>query len=670
VPLHDANATMWVRARRPAAAAPVIRAPQRRRSAPRSLLGLLWLLVAASANASALAPPLADETLFTEEGESAPPIDLLPAPAPHEPASVLGGAEGPGRTVVERDWFAGHADLADRAETLRARVRRHGMPGFDAAARALVLGEGGRPTLARARAAVVLAPDLPLARAALAGALWREGGQGLAAWGMAGSAVMALDRQIEASLVTRATLLTILAAALSLGGFGFLALAALATARGAAHDVGDLFWIELDARSRGLLIGALVLLPAACGQGAVGIALGCFGLVLAAGERAWQRTTFAAAALLWLGLGPVLSQAGAAIAALDGDAVARAAFAVETDAANDAELTRLEVAQEHDPLARRALAVRARRSGDFELANARYAPLVAAQTVADAALLNDAANVRLALGDAESAIALYSAALEVHETPELLFNLSQAYGAMIRTEEQDATLARAQRLDRDTVGLLTALPASVGDAVAVDLPAPIATLRARLLAGPAGAAVAREIRRFVAPGVLGRSSFALAILFVLSGAALLLTTRAHTPTRFCRQCGARACPRCDAPPPGLAVCRDCARMLHRTSASETQQRSERLAVIRARRLRIDRLTGVAAFLMPGAAGLLNDRPWLGLVGAVIAAGALLASPLGPRPVVDPLAAGPAGDWLLAVLAILCTLAHLALVAVARATRRD
>ena len=374
---YTMRTTTSAQARSSAATDPVIRAGRSRRFAPGWLLPLL---VAAATSASAAAPvaarapsadpaayalglpPESEQPLPTDGGDSAlasgfPWLELLPAVAPLAPA--LDSARGPGRTAVERDWFAGEADLTERAEALRARVRRHGMPGFDAAARALVLGEGGRPTLARARAAVALAPDLPLARAALAGALWREGGNAFAAMRAAALAVAALDSQIEASLVTRATLLSILAAALALAGFSFLAVAALATARRAAHDVGDLLSVELDARSRGLLIGALVLLPAACGQGAVGLALGCFGLVLAAGERAWRRTAFAAAALLWLGLGPVLSKAASAIASLDGDGVARAAFAVETDAASDAELARLEAAQERDPLARRALAVRA-----------------------------------------------------------------------------------------------------------------------------------------------------------------------------------------------------------------------------------------------------------------------------------------------------------------------
>lgn len=741
MPLDDANATTWTRAKRSGPADPVTRAAWRRRLAP----GWLVLLFAAAAagasdlgavgvpassadgnpSAAALAGPspgdrhAASRLPFESEGSA--PDEIADETAPwaqpggdalseaHRPATdgfepdgskpggiepggfepggfepggfdpaefnpdAVSGARGvtrPGRTAVERDWFAGATDLAERANALRARVRRNGMPGFDAAARALVLGDGQRPTLARARAAVAIAPDLPLARVALAGALWREEGDAPAAVRAAVSAISALDRQIEASLVTRATLLSILAGTLALGGFAFLGIGALATARRAAHDIGDLLSIELGARSRGLLIGALVMLPASCGQGAVGLALGCFGLVIVAGERAWRRTAFVAAALLWLGLYPVLSRAGSAIASLDGDAVGRAAFAVETDAASHAELARLEAAQASDPVARRALAVRARRIGNLALANARYAPLVADPEVVDAALLNDAANVRLALGDVEGAIALYDAALARKESPELLFNLSQAYGAMIRTEEQDATLARAQRLDRDVVGALTALPTSAGDAVAVDLPAPVGALRARLLAGPSGGAVAREIRRWAAPGVLGSGSLMHVLAFALVGGVLVMATRGYTPTRFCRQCGARSCPRCDDPSASLAVCRDCARMLHRTGTAETQQRTERLSAIRARRARIDRLANVAAYAVPGAAGLLHGRPALSLVGAVIAAGALLASPVGPRPVVDPLAAGAAGEWLLAGLAFVLTLAHVGVVAVARSTGRD
>ena len=119
--------------------------------------------------------------------------------------------------------------------------------------------------------------------------------------------------------------------------------------------------------------------------------------------------------------------------------------------------------------------------------------------------------------------------------------------------------------------MLTALPAS-GDVMAVDLPAPIATLCGAVARGTGREAVAREI------GALPRrahwrGSLVLALAFRwwepfgrddAYARADAFRRQWCTVVSALRRSAGRSC-----------RCRDCARLLYRTSASETQQRSER-----------------------------------------------------------------------------------------------
>jgi tetratricopeptide (TPR) repeat protein len=278
--------------------------------------------------------------------------------------------------------------------------------------------------------------------------------------------------------------------------------------------------------------------------------------------------------------------------------------------------------------------------------------------------------VHLARGEVDEAIPLYEAALALGPSPVLLFNLAHAYGVVARLDEQDAALGRAQALDPGVVGELTALEATPGEPLSIDLPVPVQALRARALAGEAGRELSASLRRGLAPGVLGAGSTSIALSLLVVGLLACAAGRRFEPTRFCRECGARSCPRCDDPPPGLAVCRDCARIPHRPGdAQASERRSERRAALAKRRSGLVRRRRLASALVPGAAGLVARRPWLVLAGACAFTGALAASPVGLRPLVDPLAAGDAGRWMLGASALVLAVVH-ALVASAAWSRGE
>jgi hypothetical protein len=297
-------------------------------------------------------------------------------------------------------------------------------------------------------------------------------------------------------------------------------------------------------------------------------------------------------------------------------------------------------------------------------ADARYTSLLAAPD-ADPVLLNNAANVRFARGRLDDAIPLYVEAAARDRSAIVFFNLAQAYGSDIRSTEQELALAKAQALDRILVGELTALDPSRDTGLAVDLPTPPALLRARLLASPSVPEIAGALRAGFAPGALGRGPIAMGLAFLGVGAASVLLPRGHAPSRVCRSCGARCCPRCDDPIEGAAVCRECARLVHRKDKPDAGQRHGHLAWLRERERRRRPIWLAASLVLPSAAALRQRRPLLGLASALGLGLALGASPLGPPLGPDPFAAGLPGRLVLLTLAGLGLALHLASIGVAR-----
>ncbi len=612
----------------------------------------------------------AAETAMPVASPEPPPLVIAPGFAP-TPRSSAGdpAPPAPPRTDVQTVWTAPGISLAERVERTRTVVRELGVGSFDAAARALLTDPAAGGPEERAEDAVAVAPGLPFAWGALARARWQHGGDPIGSARALVSGLLLLDRHLEASLWWRAN--GLLAAALGLfgGALAFLALACAFGARRAAHDLGDRVLPGAPEFSRMLLLGCLVLAPLALGEGMAGLALGLFGLSFASSGTRGRRAQVAAAVALAAALFPVLDHAGGALAGLSSDRVALAAFAVEREAVTTGELARLERAADSDPLASRALAVRARRLHALAEADARYAQLLEGGS-ADPILVNNAANVRLSLGDSRAAIALYEQATARVDDPTLLFNLSHAHGAAIHPDLQDATLARAQQLDADVVGELTDLLGSAQRGLVLDLPIPASLLRARLTRGPSGVAVAEELRESVAPGRLGRSPIAFGVAFAAVALLGALATRGARPTGWCSRCGARRCPRCDDAQADTDLCEACARLTHRPETTDPALRIERLNELRARQRWRERIGVAAGALVPGAAGLWTDRPLLGLVGAIAGCSAVVTA-IGPRDgVPDPSAAGLAGAAAFALVAAGLVATHVVTAVWALRGRRD
>lgn len=608
----------------------------------RATLALLVLL-AGALPAKAQGVPAAAAPPAVEAPETASPQ----LPAPVEPAQTPGAtapeppppAKDPSQVLAAR-WHDPAPSLPARVEAVLASARERGIRSLEPVARLLLLDATAPHPALRAEAAARVAPDLPAAQAALARARLGQGDLGGAA-NAARAALWALPRHLDASLWLGATGLTLLGWSLVAAGLAFMALCAVSVASRAAHDLGDRLERSTPEFARAALLGSLVLLPSALGEGLLGTGLALFAMTFCYAD--WRRRValLAAAALVVAGLHPVLEQAGRFWAAPGADPVAEAAHAAENGLASRLDALRLAHAAPDDPLAQRALALEARRAGDLEQADARYRALLASGA-ADPAALNNAANVRLARGDSDGAIALYLRAAAESDAPLIWFNLAQAYGQVIRVDEHEAALARAQALDEQLVRELTTQISGSPQALVADLPLPARVARERLLASASGAAATEALRHPMAPGALGAGRDLLAGTFLALAALAAGLSRSFRPSRRCRHCAAHLCPRCRSGPSRGGLCEGCARLLHRPETIDPALRDLRVKRLRARGERRARIERLVACLVPGVAGLLGGRPLLALVAVLAFIGAA-ASGLGPLHLVpDPISAGLAG----------------------------
>jgi tetratricopeptide (TPR) repeat protein len=569
-------------------------------------------------------------------------------PFPAAPAAWRDPADPAGLAVAAA--FAADGPLEERVRRVRQAALAYGMRHLEAAARAVLLDESLGPPLARARVAAELAPELPDAHVALARALWTEQlavGPALAALG---AGALAVPSHLEASVWLRGSLLAVASRAASTGAVLFLLVAAarflLAPARQLAQHAD-----ALPLSSAAAVVVAALLLPAALGEGLAGLALSAAAVVLLHGERAERVAAGGALLLLVLGLGPLASLAGSEIAILGADPVAEASYATEQGPAGPLERARIDAAHEDDVAVARALALRARRRGDFASADARLAPFVVAAD-APASLLHNAANLRAALGRDDEAITLYERAAASSPSPIILFHLARAYGHAIRLDEHEAALTRAQALDGAAIDDLTALMADAPPGVALDLAAEVGALRARLRSAAAGERVAAELRQEIAPGALGDGALGLAVACVVVALSALAA--------------ARFLPVADAAAGSYHA--GVAELLQDRSTRDSSVRMARLAELRLRQRRLDRLALAASLALPGAAGLVARRPLLGLLGALLFAASTTAFAGRAGVVPDPLAAGALGGLLLTVAAALAGTAYLAVTALAVALR--
>jgi hypothetical protein len=362
----------------------------------------------------------------------------------------------------------------------------------------------------------------------------------------------------------------------------------------------------------------------------------------------------------------VMRHAGAALAALPDDPIAQATYAVATGIATPLEVARLESRAGRDALAARGLAIYARQRGDLARADALYESVLA-DGAGDVAALNNAADIQLALGRIDDAIELYDRAAR-SESPVVLFNLAQAYGRAFRVEDLNQTITRAQRADGELVARLTALQGGEMGGFFPDLaPAP-GLFWQRALRAEAGDDLAREFRAHFAPGQLGGDArvFAAAAVLAWIGAAAGARSR---PSRACRRCGDRICRRCDSHRSDHDLCSGCHTLFLAPEKTDRLLRVRRVNELRARDLRLGRLRAILSVFVPGAAGLIAERPlrsWFGAVCFALAAGAWFWR---NGVVPDPLVAGAAGPAAFVGVAVLASACYALAVATSLAAQR-
>ena len=565
-------------------------------------------------------------------------------PATSAPATSISG-EDPVRAALWRAWSQ-PLSVRERVERIQRAGLEAGIGNLDGPARALLLEPAFGSKLERAELAVELAPELPAAHAALASARldhWQIGG----ALAALRAALEAAHAHLEARLWLDANVDAVLFAAALGAALGFLTLAAIVAFPRFARDLERLR--EIPSPSAAALAAAIVLLPAALGEGLAGLALGllCFALV---NGSAWRRlSTLAAGLLLVAALFPLLERRTESYAALALDPTVRAAWTTERGTPAAADLARVTRAADQDPLAGRAFALRLARQGELAEAARRFDALRLEDGSVE--LLANSAAVSLLRGDVDHAIALYEEAVGGSSSAALRFDLAQAYGRAIRFDAQDLALAEAQALDRDVLVALNRRYNGQSGALVAYLPLTADGALTRLRDPEATRFLAEALRRGFAPGALGKSrADALVLLWLAAAAGLMLGTL------LARWVG-----------PEQDLYSDIAHLL-KAQGGDSVARMAQLEELRARQRRIESLQRLAAWLVPGAAGMVAGQPLLALLSASVFAtsAALLLHRHGIVP--DPLALGALPGALVGVLVCVLGVVYLALLGLSLSLR--
>ncbi len=572
--------------------------------------------------------------------------------APQEAAAGLAPGDA-GRPPVTRlsDAFRAASPeegLDVRVERVRREASAMGMRSAEPAARGLLLATDLGSEAERARAATRLAPGLPAAWGALARSSGSVTGLGHLARG-----VFELERNLVASLWWRATATRVVAWALVGGGILFLLLCAVRATSRARHDLSHRFGGLGPGLAQALVAALLVaiLMPAWTGEGLAGLAVGAFAWAFLWAPGRERVPLLAAIAGVGLAIYPLTAETGRWIAALHADPDTLSVRSAHVGDLSTAERERLAARAPNDPAAAYALAQWSRRSGDLDGAE-RWLAAIGEPASESSVVLNQVANLRLARGDGEGAIASYRDAYAARRRAEIQFNLAQVHGSRIELAEQQAALEAAHSISGSTVRELAELR---GDGrLAVDLAWPVSDLRRRLGAAAEGGPVAAALRDPFGRGRLtGSTDPALAAFGAVAvlGLALGRGRRAGQP---CGACGERRCEDCDL------------------GAGDADERRCSLcggpwanAPLRALRSLTARF---ADRCVPGAAGLSAGRPWLALVSCLTASFAAAAIALRNGVVADPFAVGLVGPFAFASLATLALFVYAGTTFAARRAR--
>ncbi len=331
------------------------------------------------------------------------------------------------------------------------------------------------------------------------------------------------------------------------------------------------------------------------------------------------------------------------------------------------DIARLEAAA-GDDLVDRALAMHARRAGSLGSADARYQALLSSHPD-DVMVVNNAASIRFGLGHLETALELYETASNLEDSPEVLFNLSQAYGRAFNMDALAETLERAQALNGDLVAELTTLQAVEANDFVVDLPLAPGLLWGRVRNSETGAAIAAEFRQTFAPGALGSNLPATATVFALMFVGSAGLRFRYQPSRMCSRCDHRLCPRCDLDRREGTLCGGCHRLFNDPESTDRSLRVARLAELRKRDERNRRFAVWGSVLVPGAAGMIAKSPVFALLGGFFFSISAVSLIWHDGVVPDPLLAGSATLFGFGLIALVSALLYAVVVASSLTMRR-
>jgi hypothetical protein len=189
------------------------------------------------------------------------------------------------------------------------------------------------------------------------------------------------------------------------------------------------------------------------------------------------------------------------------------------------------------------------------------------------------------------------------------------------------------------------------------------------MASDAGEAIAAELRRGLAPGHLGRDATGITIVLAAVIAVASAFGSRLSPSRWCARCRGRLCPRCHPESRGNDACETCTRLFYQPETTDRALRLEKIAALRARERRLERVATIASIGVPAAAGVLARRPMLSLLGALFFAFGACAVVWREGVVPDPLVAGAAGPVAFLGAAALAALGYGVVVGAALAARR-
>ena len=457
-----------------------------------------------------------------------------------------------------------------------------------------------------------LAPQMPALQWAWIRDLWRGGESGAAVKAFGGM-VWSLGEQLESQiwLLGNGFLLVWIVALVS--AFGFLILMGLKAFAHAAHDLGDVLSVGMPGFARTALLACVLLAPIALGEGLAGLVLVAFAIGFFYG-KGLEKSVLLMAATLWVvALHPLAQWASIATTVVEQDEIVRSAFAVAKGTETRADVERLEAVFADDLVAAHALAYRDRRLGLGQQAVERLDAIVR-KWPTDGVVLANRATLEMRAGRTDAAANGFERAASQLDSPTLLFDLSQAYATLLRMEEYEATLARAQRLGDREVHALSSLS---DPRLVADLGFPIQMLRDRMRARGLAGASSLQLPEWIAPGRLGEGWIPTALSFGFVVLCVALFGGRYDRSSICTRCGTRICNRCEETVWSEDLCEGCHHLFKNPEATDPKLRMARLQTLARRDSWIQGWIGLGSLLVPGIAGLAMRRPDLSLLGLAL-----------------------------------------------------